>query len=67
MINRQVTNGSVLRMGGAVIAIFGLVLGTIVLLSPMSCTFVGSIQLMILGILFVGGILAFVIGKAAMR
>ena len=58
-------NGSVLRIGGAFTAVFSVVVGALVLFAiPTACSFVGSLQLIIFGFLFIGGVLAFLLGQA---
>ena len=57
------SNSSILRLGGAITAIFSLVMGLLVLfVIPSACTFVGSLQLVILALLFIGGLLVFLFG-----
>jgi len=63
-----ITNISLLRVGGAFTAVFSLVMGLFVLfVIPVACTFVGSLQLAILGLLFVLGALTFLIGVVLSR
>ncbi len=63
-----ITNISLLRVGGAFTAVFSLVMGLFVLfVVPIACTFVGSLQLAILGLLFVLGALTFLIGVVLSR
>ena len=65
---RIITNISLLRVGGAFTAVFSLVMGLFVLfVIPVACTFVGSLQLAILGLLFVLGALTFLIGVVLSR
>lgn len=55
--------GNLLRYGGAYISIFSVVIGLLVLFAiPVACSYVGSIQLVILGLLFVLGVMAFLAG-----
>jgi hypothetical protein len=61
-------NGSVLRIGGGFIAVFSVVVGVLVLFAiPTACSFVGSLQLIILGFLFIGGVIAFLLGGILSR
>ena len=61
-------SGSVLRIGGGFTAGFSLVVGLLVLFAiPTACSFVGSLQLIILGFLFIGGVLAFLLGGISSR
>ncbi len=58
-----ITNISLLRVGGAFIAVFSLAMGLFVLfVIPVACSFVGSLQLAILGLLFGLGALTFLVG-----
>lgn len=57
-----------LRIGGAFVAVFSLAISALILFAiPIGCTFVGSLQLLILSFLFVLGCIAFFIGIAASR
>ncbi len=59
------TSGNLLRIGGAFTAVFSLAMGLLVLfVIPGACSFVGSLQILILGSLFVIGGLAFLFGRA---
>ncbi len=61
-------NSSIVRTAGAFVAIFSLVVGMLVLfVIPGACTFVGSLQLLILGFLFILGAVAFAVGTAFSR
>jgi len=52
----------VLRITGAFISIFSLAVGLLILFAiPIACSFVGSLQLVILGFLFVIGLLTFLL------
>ncbi len=64
IIQRPINDtGTILRIGGGFTAIFGLVVGLLVLfVIPSVCTFVGGLQLAILGLLFLGGLFVFLIG-----
>ncbi len=62
------TSGSVLRIAGAFIAVFSLVVGLLVLfVIPGACTFLSGLQLIILTFLFVVGILIFFFGNTLLR
>lgn len=59
---------SMLRIAGAFVAVFSLVVGLLVLFAiPVACSFLGSLQLLILGTLFVLGVIAFLAGTAISR
>ncbi len=59
---------SVLRIAGAFTAIFGLVMGMLVLfVIPGACSFLGGLQLLILTALFVLGVSAFLVGTILSR
>ena len=63
---RRPINGTrdVLRIGGGFTAIFSLAMGLLVLfVIPSACSFLGGIELVILGFLFIIGVLAFIVGK----
>ncbi len=61
-------NSSIVRIAGAFVAIFSLVVSLLVLfVIPGACTFVGGLQLLILGLLFILGAVAFVIGTIFSR
>ena len=58
-----VGSSSLLRVVGAFVAIFSLAMGMLVLfVIPGACTFVGSLELVILSFLFVIGGLVFLLG-----
>ena len=64
VMQQERPNGSVLRVGGGFTAIFSLAMGLLILFAiPSACSFVGSIQLLMLGFLFIIGILAFILGQ----
>ncbi len=68
MIKRNHTNGELLYLGGVFTAAFSAVVGAIILFAtPIACTFVGSLQLLILGFLFLIGVSALLIGVAMSR
>ena len=55
--------GNLLRYAGAYVSIFSLVISLLILFAiPVACSYVGSIQLVILGLLFVMGVMAFLAG-----
>jgi hypothetical protein len=55
----------VLRIAGAFVAIFSLVMGMLILfVIPGACSFVGSLELLMLGFLFILGVIAFLWGTA---
>ena len=65
VIQRQTSKGDILRISGAFITIFSLAMSLLVLfVIPGACAFLGGIELLMLGFLFVFGIIAFLIGKA---
>ena len=65
MNEQNLTKGGVLRIAGAFISVFSLVVGLLCLLViPSACSFVGSLQLLMLGFLFVVGVLTFFLGQA---
>ena len=64
----EITTSSLLRITGAFLAIFSLLMGTLILfVIPLGCTFLGSLQLLILGFLFVFGVIVFIIGSILSR
>ncbi len=68
MIRQKQAGSSVLRIGGAFTAVFSLAIGLLVLfVIPGACSFVSGLQLILLGLLFVVGVLAFLIGNALLR
>ena len=55
---------SVLRIGGAFTLAFSVVMAILVLfVIPVACSFLGGLELLILGSLFIVGAIAFVIGR----
>jgi hypothetical protein len=63
-----IDTGRVLRVGGAFTAIFSLAMGLLILfVVPIACSFVGGIQLIVLSFLFIGGLLALLLGKTLWR
>ena len=68
MTEHNPTKGSVLRIAGAFTAIFSLAVGLLVLLViPGACSFVSGVQLIVLGFLFIIGVLAFFLGNALLH
>ncbi len=68
MDNQNPTSRSLVRVGGAFTAVFGLVVGLLVLfVIPSACSFLTSLELLILAFLFVGGVLTFFLGDALLR
>ncbi len=68
MIRHDSSGSNLLRIGGAFTAVFSLVVGLLVLfVIPGACSFVGGLQLIILGFLFIGGVFAFLIGLVLSR
>ncbi len=68
MEGQAISGSKVLRLTGGVIALFSLVVGLLVLfVIPMACSFIGSLGLIALFILFVLGGLTFVIGEIMSR
>lgn len=64
ILNQSLEGNNLLRIGGAVVAAFSLVVGLLVLyVIPVACSFVGSLQVLILGFLFIAGALAFTLGQ----
>ncbi len=62
------TTSSILRTGGAFTAVFSLAMGLLVLfVIPGACTFLSGLELLILGFLFVAGVIAFFIGNGLSR
>ena len=61
------TNSGLLLIGGAVTMVFSMVSGLLTLFLPATCTFVGGLQLLILGFLFIIGLFAFLFGLVLAR
>ncbi len=60
--------GTLLRVAGGFTAVFSLAMGLLILfVIPIACSFVGSLQLVILAFLFMGGLLAFLLGTILRR
>jgi len=61
--NPNLTGKELLRLTGGFVAVFSLVVGLLVLfVIPGACSFLGGLQLVILGLLFVTGSLGFLVG-----
>ena len=68
MVTQRPISNTALRIGGAFTAVFSLVMGLLVLfVIPGACSFVGGLQLLLLGFLFVIGVLAFFLGNALLH
>jgi membrane protein implicated in regulation of membrane protease activity len=68
MVTQTASNVSLLRVGGAFVAIFSVVVAALILfVIPVACTFVGSIQLLLLGLLFIAGVVSFLFGQVLSR
>ena len=66
VITRHPTGtNDVLRIAGAFVAVFSLVVGMLVLfVIPGSCSFVGGLELLMLSLLFILGVITFLLGAA---
>lgn len=65
MVTANLSGSNVLRLGGAFVAAFSLVMGLLVLfVIPGACSFVSGLQLLILGFLLIIGMLTFFLGTA---
>ncbi len=54
----------ILTILGTVLVIFSVVISVLVLyVIPSACNFVGSLQLLLLGFMFVGGVITLIIGR----
>jgi len=68
IISQNLAGNNLLRIAGAVVAAFSLVMGLLVLFAiPIACSFVTSLELLILGFLFIGGVLTFLVGLLLSR
>ncbi len=68
MIRQDSVGISILRIGGALTAVFSLVMGLLVLfVIPGACTFVSGLLLVVLGFLFIIGVLAFFLGNVLLH
>ncbi len=67
VIQRPISS-SALRIGGAFTVVFSVVVSLLVLYAiPTACSFLGSLQLVILGFLFIIGVLTFFLGLVLSR
>ena len=60
-------NGNLWRIGGASTAIFSALVGALLLVTPIACTFVGGLQLLFLVFLFLVGVIALAVGLIVAR
>ncbi len=68
VFTRNAISRSPLRIGGIFTMVFSVAMGLLILfVIPGACTFVGSIQLLILGFLFVAGGIALLLGSTLLR
>ncbi|MFQ6121435.1 MAG: hypothetical protein ACE5LA_00015 [Dehalococcoidales bacterium] len=68
MVTQRPSYISILRIGGAFLAVFSVVVAALILyVIPIACSFVGNLQLVVLGFLFVGGVLSFFVGQGLAR
>lgn len=68
MIKQNSSGSNLLRIVGGFVAIFSLVMSLLVLfVIPGACSFVGSLQLIILSFLFIGGVFSFLLGEILSR
>ena len=68
MLIRSPVDLGILRTAGAFTAVFSLVVGLLVLfVIPGACSFVGGLQLVLLGFLFLAGVFAFLLGTTVSR
>jgi hypothetical protein len=68
MIRQKSVGSSLLRIGGAFTVVFSLVVGLLVLfVIPGACSFVSGLELIILGFLFIVGVVTFFLGNALLR
>ncbi len=68
IISQNLAGNNLLRIGGAFTAVFSLVVGLLVLyVIPSACSFFTSLELLILGFLFIGGVLTFLVGLLLSR
>ena len=64
MIRQSPVSNDLLSLGGAVTMVFSAAMGALILfVIPGACSFVGGLQVLILGFVFVMGGLAFLLGK----
>ena len=68
MVKHNSSGSNLLRITGGFVAIFSLAMGLLILFAiPGACSFVGSLQLIILGFLFIGGVFTFLLGEILSR
>ena len=67
MNGQKYANGHLWRVGGASKAIFSVAVGALLLATPIACSFVGSLQLLVLGFLFMVGVAALLLGTVMSR
>ncbi len=69
MVEQNPVGTSLLRIGGAFTAGFSLIMGLLVLFNviPNPCSFLSSLELLILGFLFIIGVIAFSLGNTLVR
>jgi len=63
MTGESGNGSSMLRLGGVLTSVFSLAMGLLILIIPTANTYVGSVQLLILGVLFLVGVLLFFLGQ----
>lgn len=64
LISQNIEGNNLLRITGAVVAAFSLVMGVLILfVIPSACSFLSSLGLLILGFLFIGGLAALLLGQ----
>jgi len=64
MNTKNHSNARIMRIGGGFVALFSLVMTLLILFAiPNACSFVGGIQLIALILLFIIGLIAFIIGQ----
>ncbi len=56
------TSGKLTCQVGAGVAVFSLLAGLIIFFTPSSCSFIGSIQLLMLAFLFIAGLITLISG-----
>ncbi len=65
MIRQNPIGSNLLSIGGVVAMVFSAAMGLLVLfVIPIACSFVSSLGVLILGFMFIGGGVAFLLGKA---
>ncbi len=64
LISQNIEGNNLLRITGAVVAAFSLVMGALIFfVIPSACSFLSSLGLLILGFLFIGGLAALLLGQ----